>query len=400
MGEVEKTGFAAQASGADVQAGGAGVQASGTGERASEVGVQASGAGVQASGVAATSATAAPAASLAALRASLSAGRRRWCALSASLVLVVLALAAAVLMLGNTVYDPTTVLAVLRGEEVQGASYAIWEVRLPRLACGVLAGFAFGMAGNTFQTMLRNPLASPDVIGITSGASVAAVFCILMLGWGAGQASAVAVVAGLACAALIYGLSCIGGFSAGKLILVGLGVQALTKAVTNYLLLKGAEYDVPAALRWLSGSLSGTSLTDAVPLLLTLPLALVVVCLGRQLRVLELGDEAAVMLGVRPNLVRGALIVCAVVMVALGTAATGPIACVTFLAGPIASRMLGQQGSAAVPAGLVGVVLVLAADIVGQNFLGTRFPVGVVTGILGTPYLLYLLVAMNKKGSM
>ncbi len=337
---------------------------------------------------------------LAALRASLSAGRRRWCALSASLVLVVAALAAAVLMLGNTVYDPATVLAVLRGEEVQGASYAIWEVRLPRLACGVLAGFAFGMAGNTFQTMLRNPLASPDVIGITSGASVAAVFCILMLGWGAGQASAVAVVAGLACAALIYGLSCIGGFSAGKLILVGLGVQALTKAVTNYLLLKGAEYDVPAALRWLSGSLSGTSLADAVPLLLTLPLALVVVCLGRRLRVLELGDEAAVMLGVRPNLVRGALIVCAVVMVALGTAATGPIACVTFLAGPIASRMLGQQGSAAVPAGLVGVVLVLAADIVGQNFLGTRFPVGVVTGILGTPYLLYLLVAMNKKGSM
>lgn len=379
MGEVEKTGCVAQASG---------------------TGVQASGSAARPAATPAIPGSPASAASLAALRASLSAGRRRWCALSASLVLVVAALAAAVLMLGNTVYDPATVLAVLRGEEVQGASYAIWEVRLPRLACGVLAGFAFGMAGNTFQTMLRNPLASPDVIGITSGASVAAVFCILMLGWGAGQASAVAVVAGLACAALIYGLSCIGGFSAGKLILVGLGVQALTKAVTNYLLLKGAEYDVPAALRWLSGSLSGTSLADAVPLLLTLPLALVVVCLGRQLRVLELGDEAAVMLGVRPGLVRGALIVCAVVMVALGTAATGPIACVTFLAGPIASRMLGQQGSAAVPAGLVGVVLVLAADIVGQNFLGTRFPVGVVTGILGTPYLLYLLVAMNKKGSM
>ena len=389
MGEVEKTDRAVQAGVADVPAA-AGMPA--------PAGVSApSGAPAPAARPAAAPASAA---SLSALRASLSAGRRRWCALCGALLLAVLALAAAVLMLGNTVYDPATVWAVLCGQEVQGASYAIWEVRLPRLACGVLVGFAFGVAGNTFQTMLRNPLASPDVIGITSGASVAAVFCILMLGWGAGQASAVAVAAGLACAALIYGLSCIGGFSAGKLILVGLGVQALTKAVTNYLLLKGAEYDVPAALRWLSGSLSGTSLADAVPLLLTLPLALLVVALGRQLRVLELGDEAAVMLGVRPNLVRAALIVCAVVMVALGTAATGPIACVTFLAGPIASRMLGQQGTAAVPAGLVGVVLVLAADVVGQNFLGTRFPVGVVTGLLGTPYLLYLLVAMNKKGSM
>lgn len=337
---------------------------------------------------------------IAALKRSLAAGRRRWCALCGVLLLAVCALAVVVLTVGNTVYSPALVASVLAGADVQGASYAIWEVRLPRLACGVLVGFAFGVAGNTFQTMLRNPLASPDVIGITSGASVAAVFCILMLGWGASQASVAAVVAGLAAAGLIYGLSCVGGFSAGKLILVGLGMQALTKALTNYMLLKGAEYDVPAALRWLSGSLSGTSLSDAVPLLLVIPLAAVVLALGRHLRVLELGDPAAVMLGARPGLVRGALIVCSVVMVALGTAATGPIACVTFLAGPLASRLLGQRGAAAVPAGLVGIVLVLAADVVGQNFLGTRFPVGVVTGILGAPYLLYLLVSMNKKGSM
>lgn len=341
-----------------------------------------------------------PDAALAPLRASMARGRKRWAWLCAILALIICGLVVAVLTIGNTLYSPALVWSVLNGAQVEGATYAIWEVRLPRLLAGLLVGFAFGVAGNTFQTMLRNPLASPDVIGITSGASTAAVFCILVLGWGPSQASPVAIAASLLLAAAIYGLSTICGFSSGKLILVGLGMQALTKALTSYLLLKAAAYDVPAALRWLSGSLNGVALGDVGLLVLVLPLAAVVVCLGRRLRILELGDETATMLGVRPNVTRAALIVCSVVMIALGTAVTGPIACVTFLAGPIATRLLGQKGSASVPAGLVGVILVLAADVIGQNFLGTRFPVGVVTGILGTPYLLYLLISMNKKGSM
>lgn len=339
-------------------------------------------------------------AQLAAVRASLATGRRRRCVLYAVLAVLVAGLAVAILTIGNTNYSPALVWHVLWGEQVQGATYAVWEVRLPRLLAGLLVGFAFGVAGNTFQTMLRNPLASPDVIGITTGASTAAVFCILVLGWSASQATPAAVVSGLLTSALIYGLACIKGFSGGKLILVGLGVQALAKAVTSYLLLQAAEYDVPAALRWMSGSLNGVELADVALLALVIPLAACVVGLGRQLRVLELGDAAATMLGARPGLVRGGLIVCSVVMIALGAAVTGPIACVTFLAGPIATRLVGQQGRATVAAGLVGSVLVLAADLIGQNFLGTRFPVGVVTGILGTPYLLYLLVNLNRKGTM
>lgn len=338
--------------------------------------------------------------SLADVRASLAHGRRRIRTLYLVLGVIVAALAVLVLTIGNTNYSPLTVWQVLCGAQVQGATYAVWEVRLPRLIAGVLVGFAFGVAGNTFQTMLRNPLASPDVIGITTGASTAAVFCILVLGWGARQATPVAVASGLITAAFIYGLASIKGFSAGKLILVGLGVQVFAKAVTSYLLLKAASYDVPAALRWMSGSLNGVELGDVGLLVLVVPLALCVLGMGRHLRVLELGDAAATMLGARPNLVRGALMVCSVVMIALGAAVTGPIACVTFLAGPIATRLVGQQGRATLAAGLVGVVLVLAADLIGQNFLGTRFPVGVVTGILGTPYLLYLLVHLNKKGTM
>ena len=317
----------------------------------------------------------------------------------AVLGVLVAALAAAEVMLGNTVYPVQVVLEVLRGAQVKGATYAIWEVRLPRLAAGLLAGFAFGVAGNTFQTMLRNPLASPDVIGITSGASAVAVACILVVHMGTAGASPWAVLGSAATAAIIFVLSTVGGFSIGKFILVGLGVQAFMKAVVSYLLLKGAEFDVPVALRWLNGSLSGTTMDDVSTLLVIVPLTALVMLLGRQLKVLELGDASATALGARPLLIRVALVLCCVTMIAFCTAVTGPISCVSLLAGPIATRLVGQASSSTAAAGLVGAALVLAADLVGQYVLGTRFPVGVVTGILGTPYLLYLLVSMNKKGS-
>ena len=332
------------------------------------------------------------------LRRALGRRRHRLTRVLALLGVLVAALAAAEVMLGNTAYPLQTVVEVLGGAQVKGATYAIWEVRLPRLAAGVLAGFAFGVAGNTFQTMLRNPLASPDVIGITSGASVVAVGCILVAHMGAAAASPWAVLGSAGTAAAIFALSTIGGFSIGKFVLVGLGVQAFMKAVVSYLLLKGAEFDVPVALRWLNGSLSGTTMQDASMLLAVIPLVALVLLLGRQLRVLELGDASAVMLGARPLAVRAALVLCCVVVIALCTAVTGPIACVSLLAGPIATRLVGQASSSTAAAGLVGAALVLAADLVGQHVLGTRFPVGVVTGILGTPYLLCLLVSMNKKG--
>ena len=334
------------------------------------------------------------------LRRSLLARRRRWARAVAALLALVLGLCCVEIMMGNTVYSPGTVAAALAGADIEGATYAVWEVRLPRLLAGALVGFAFGVAGNTFQTMLRNPLASPDVIGITSGASVTAVSCILIVGMGASQAAPWAIAGGVFTAALIFALSSIGGFSIGKFVLVGLGVQAFMKAATSYVLLQGAEFDVPTALRWLNGSLSGTTMEEVAGLLAIVPLCALAVLLARQLRVLELGDTSAVMLGARPALVRGALVLCTVATIACGTAVTGPIACVTLLAGPIAARLVGQSSSATVPAGLVGAALVLAADLVGQHVLGTRFPVGVVTGILGTPYLLYLLVHMNKKGAL
>ncbi len=321
--------------------------------------------------------------------------------MSSVLAALALVLSLLVLCIGNTNYSVGTLGSVLLGADpgVDGAQYAILEVRLPRLVAGVLVGFGFGVAGNTFQTMLRNPLASPDIIGITSGASTVAVFCLLVLNMGPASAGIFSVLGALAVAGLIFGLANIGGYTSAKLILVGLGVQAISKAFVNWLLLKAASYDVPEALRWLNGSLSGVQwegLASVVPIPF---IALAVILLGNSLKALELGEEQAVALGAQPGFIRGMLAVLCVTMVAFGTAVTGPVACVTLLAGPIASRLVGQASSATVAAGIVGVVLVLCADLIGQNFLGTRFPVGVVTGLLGTPYLLYLLVRMGRRVS-
>lgn len=302
--------------------------------------------------------------------------------------------------LGNTNYAPSTVLSVLMGEQVKGASYAIIEVRLPRTIAAVLCGMAFGVGGNVFQTMLRNPLASPDVIGLSSGASVVAVFCILVLGMGPGSASLGGLAGSLAAAGVIYGLSQVGGFSEGKLILVGIAMQSLFQALISAILIKGATDDVPQALRWLSGSLSGVGMGDIAPLAPIVLLLAATFILMRQLKLMELGDEFATTLGVAVGKTRAALVACAVGMVALATSVTGPIACVALLSGPIATRIVSERSAATAAAGGVGVVLVLAADLVGHFLLGTRFPAGVITGLLGTPYLLWLLVSLSKKGAV
>lgn len=303
------------------------------------------------------------------------------------------------LYLGNTRYSPEVILRVLLGEEIKGAAFAIGTIRLPRMLAGLLAGMAFGMAGNTFQTMLRNPLASPDIIGVTSGSSVAAVLCILVFKVSGSIVSISAVIAGISVAFFIYALSRGGSFSGGRLILIGIGIQAMLNAVISFLLLRANQYDVPAALRWLSGSLNGMEMGDIPGLfIVVLFCGCLLVFFGRQLKILELGEQSAVTLGLRTDRTRLFLVISAVFLIAYATAVTGPIAFVAFLAGPIAGRMAGAGNSNTIPAGLTGAALVLLADIIGQYAFNTRFPVGVITGILGAPYLIYLLIRMNKTG--
>ncbi len=325
--------------------------------------------------------------------------RLRWMIVTIILAILTFLLCAAMLLLGNTWYSPETIIRVLSGEQIQGASFTIGTLRLPRMLTGLLVGMAFGIAGSSFQTMLRNPLASPDIIGVTSGSSVAAVFCILVLKISGAIVSAAAVIAGLLVTALIYLLSRGGSFSGGRLILIGLGVQAMLNAVISYLLLRASQYDVPGALRWLSGSLNGMRMANIPELLLIVVVfGFLIILLGKHLRVLELGEQTATALGLRADRTRLILVMCAVFLIAFGTAVTGPVAFVSFLAGPIAAKLVGTGASHTLPSGLVGASLVLGADLIGQFAFDTRFPVGVITGILGAPYLLFLLIRMNRMG--
>ena len=327
--------------------------------------------------------------------------KRRYMLTTALLLIITFALCCAMLMLGNTIYPVKDVIAVLLGEEVKGASFAIGTLRFPRMLAGLLTGFAFGIGGYVFQTMLRNPLANPNVIGITAGSSAAAVFCIVVLHASNTVVSIAAVAGGLVTVAIIYGLSRGTSFSISRLILIGIGIQAMLNAFISYLMLIAKTHDLPTALRWLSGSLNGAKVETAMPLLILLIICTpIFIYFSNHLEMLELGEQAATSLGVSTNRVRVVLLVCAVLVIALATSVTGPIAFISFLAGPIARRIVGVGFSSLIPAGLIGVILVLAADLVGQFAFTVRYPVGVITGIIGAPYLIFLLIKMNRRGNI
>jgi iron complex transport system permease protein len=303
------------------------------------------------------------------------------------------------LMLGNTFYGPRVVLRVILGEDVPRASFTVGELRLPRASLGLLTGFCFGVAGVTFQTMLRNPLASPDVIGISSGASAAAVIGIITFSLNETAVSLLALVGALATAALMYALSNRGGFAGARLILIGAGMAAMLQSVVSYVLSRAAAWDLQSAMQWLTGSLNGATWKRVVPLaVVTVIFSIALAIRGRDLGVLRLGDDSASALGVHVHRSRVVLMLTAVVLLAFATAAAGPIAFIAFMAGPIAARMVGPGGSLVLPAGLVGALLVLVADLIGQNAFDHRYPVGVITGVIGAPYLLILLVRINRSG--
>lgn len=317
------------------------------------------------------------------------------------LIALIIAMAVFSLVYGDKIYSLDTVFRVIIGENIQGASFSVGRLRLPRMLIGIMVDAAFGIAGNTFQTMLRNPLASPDIIGISSGCSVSAVFCILVLHISGGIVSIISVVFGLLISLIIYMLSRGTGFSGGRLILIGIGVQAITNAMVSYMILKSTQYNVPSALRWLSGSLNGMSMKD-VPIILSVLVIFggISIVLTKYIQILELGDELATTLGININILRVVLIVCSVVLIAFATAITGPIAFVSLLAGPIAIKLTGSSSANAFSAALVGAILVLAGDIIAQFAFTTRFPVGVITGMIGAPYMLILLIYANKRGEI
>ena len=323
----------------------------------------------------------------------------RWYRVVGFLLILVIALLLLTLSVGQSITPLSEVVAVILGEQVPGASFVVGQLRLPRVLVALLVGTSFGLAGAAFQIMLRNPLASPDIIGVSSGASAAAVFAIIMLNMSGGSVAVFSIFAGLMVTLTVFGLSFKHGAAGTRLILVGIGMAAMLESVIAYLLSQAQSWDLQEAMRWLTGSVNSAQLTQ-VPLLCISVAVFGSLLLSRSkdLEVLRTGDETAQALGVRVNQTRLVIMLSAVGLIAVGVATTGPIAFVAFLSGPIAVRLIGNTGSALLPAGLIGACLVMGGDYIGQFLLPNRYPVGVVTGALGAPYLIYLMIRTNRKG--
>ena len=323
-------------------------------------------------------------------------------------LVVIVALAVAVfatfcvsLSLGDFKIPVTDVVKTLFGGGDHATEFIVNTLRLPRALTGLLVGTALGLSGTIFQSIARNPLASPDIIGVTYGASAFAVFAIVTLGLTGVAVSVSAIVGAVLTAFLMYVLAWRHGVSSYRLILIGIGIGAIATSITSYLLTKARVEIAQQALIWLTGSLNGRDWSNVRSLAITFVVLLpFMVFLVQQLRILQLGDETAYGLGLRVEVSRLGLIVIAVLLAAVATAAAGPIGFVAFVAPPIARRLTRSPGPAMIASGLLGALVVALSDLVAQHAFGdTQLPVGVVTGVVGAPYLMFLLARANRVGS-
>ncbi|MGQ0615657.1 MAG: FecCD family ABC transporter permease [Acidimicrobiia bacterium] len=326
--------------------------------------------------------------------------------LRAVLVTVVVSAAAAgvfawSLTVGDFPVPFRDVVAALLGGGSADSAFIVRSLRLPRGLVALLVGAAFGLSGAIFQRVVRNPLASPDIIGPSAGAAVGAVFVIVVADGSGTAVIAAALIGSLLTSAAIYLLAFKRGVTGYRLVLVGIGITYALMASVDYMLTRADIYAVAEATVWLTGSLNARGWSHVRPLAAGLavlvPLAVVLV---RHLRVLELGDDAARGLGSRVELARGALLVTGVGLAALATASAGPVVFVALVSPQIARRLVGGRSLALLPSAACGALLMVASDLVARRvFAPTELPVGIVTSVLGAPYLLYLLARANRIGS-
>ncbi|MFC4120957.1 FecCD family ABC transporter permease [Nonomuraea zeae] len=319
------------------------------------------------------------------------------------LILVCLGVAVAALVafclgigLGEVSLGLGEVVQSLLGTGDQGTAFVVHELRLPRALTGLLAGVAFGVSGALFQTMTRNPLASPDMIGVTQGAGVAVV-AGLVLGVGAGL-HLLGFAGAVAAAMVTYLLAWRRGVSGQRIVLIGIGLSWMCTSATEYLMVTTGDFQAQQALGWLFGNLNGRTWDHVTPLALGLAVLVpVALLLGRWTRALQLGDEVAVVLGAPVGAARLTLLITGVGLVAFGTAAAGPVAFVALAAPQIAQRLARTAWPPPLASGLAGAFIVLAADLVARLLIpDVELPVGVVTGALGAPLLLWLLARARR----
>lgn len=296
------------------------------------------------------------------------------------------------------------VVTTLLGQGEQVDEFVIMDLRLPRALAGLVVGIALGVSGAITQSVARNPLASPEILGITWGAGAVAVFLVTVSG-GTTTAvvnsvglSAAALAGGLLTGLLVYFLAWRRGIDGMRLILIGISVSAVMQAITTWLLVQADIRDVARAQVWLVGSLDNRSWDDVrVALWCTLVLLAVVAGAAFQFKPMHLGDEVAAGLGVRYTAVRAVLLLCAVLLAAVAVSVAGPVAFVALVAPQVAMRLTRCPTPPLPASGLVGALLLIGADLVARARLPITLPVGVVTAAIGGPFLVYLLVRGNLR---
>lgn len=323
-------------------------------------------------------------------------------AVPATMALALVALLVVSLGSGELAISPPDVVRALLGGGDHATRFVTWDLRLPRALTAALVGAALGASGAIFQSVTRNPLGSPDVLGFLQGASVGAVLEIVLLDGGAAAVAVAAALGGTVAAIVVYGLAYReGGARDYRLILVGIGIAAMLVAVTHYLLSRTTLEEASAAQVWLVGSLDGRDWADVVPAAVALAALLPAApALGRALRALELGDDAATALGAAPERVRVAAMAVGVGLCAIGTAAAGPIVFIALAAPQITRRLTRASGPGIGCAALGGATLLVGADLLGRLVFPAReLPVGIVTGVLGGVYLVALLAREWRRGA-
>ncbi|MFI5620049.1 FecCD family ABC transporter permease [Streptomyces sp. NPDC051567] len=323
-------------------------------------------------------------------------------AVGVGLLLAVLAAALAVVLIGTGDFRiaPWDVVRTLLGRGTPADDFVVNDLRLPRVLVALLVGAALGMAGAVFQSVSRNPLGSPDVLGFGYGSAVGALVVIVLFKGGATEVAVGALVGGLLAGAVVYLLAYRRGIQGHRLVLVGIGVCAMLVAVVQYLLTKAQLVEATRAMVWLTGSLAGRDWAQVWPLLAVCAVVFpLVLGQGRALRIMEMGDDAASALGVRVERTRLLLMVAAIVLTTAASAAAGPISFVALAAPQLARRLTRSPGGNLLGAALMGAVLLTASDWASQRAFGSdQLPVGVVTGLVGGVYLLWLLVTERKAG--
>ncbi|WP_170334520.1 FecCD family ABC transporter permease [Ruegeria arenilitoris] len=274
----------------------------------------------------------------------------------------------------------------------------VLDHRLPRILTAIGAGAAFGLAGSMFQTMLRNPLASPDVIGFSAGASCGALLAMILTG---GFVLFGALIGGVVTALVVIGLAWKDGLHPYRLILVGIGASLTLSAGADLLMTKLDALTAAEMAKWLVGSLNARNWADVqliwVGLAVLLPLSL---WLQFPLTRLAMADDIANGLGVALSSMRLAITATAVALVALAVSVAGPLPFVAFVSGPISRRLVRQGKPALLQAAIVGALVTLLADMAARSVPLVHLPTGVFTAIIGAPVLMWLLLVQFKKGTL